>query len=399
MKTNIITIGGAIRDITFLTNKGRVIETPRNLTERALLGFEYGAKIKSQEVYFNFGGGACNTAATFSKLGLKTAVCSRVGNDTDGEFITSNLKKRKISPDLIQLDKQKRTGFSLVVVNKNSEKTSLCPLLAKRGENSVAEKGERVIFVYKGANDDLKINSRKILSKKPDWFYVTSLAGEWEKSLNDIFKLTKKNKIKIAINPGADQIKGGLKKLSNILAVTEILILNRDEAIELVGSKAGNKKLSGAKLNNIKFLVSELLKAGSRVVVITDGEKGAYAGKNPSLTPPKREIKNSPLERGRGCVSQEEKTHPCPSQEGNYKVLFSPASADERVDATGAGDAFGSAFVGGYILNNGDLEKSLKFGIINSGGVVGEYGAQNGILGRREIKGRMGKLDIISLVP
>ncbi len=379
MKTNIITIGGAVRDITFLTDEGRVIETPENLTEQVLLGFEYGAKIKSREVYFNFGGGARNTAATFSKLGLKTAVCSRVGNDTDGEFIISNLKKRKISADLIQLDRRKRTGFSLVVVNKNSKKTSPYPLPRKEGKSSA---GERVIFVYKGAGDDLKINSQKILSKKPDWFYVTSLAGDWEKTLGSVSKLAKKNEIKIAINPGADQIRAGLKKLSGILAVTEILILNRDEAIELVGSKAGNKKLSAAKLNNIKFLVSELLKTGVKNVVITDGQEGAYAGENPPLAPPKRGIKNP---------------HSIPLQRGDYKILFSPASADKRVDATGAGDAFGSAFVGGYILNNGDLEKSLKFGIVNSGSVVGEYGAENGILGRGDIEGRMGRIKIRKL--
>ena len=359
---SIITIGGAVRDITFLTDEGRVIETPENLTEQALLGFEYGAKIKSREVYFNFGGGACNTAATLSKLGLKTAVCSRVGNDTDGEFIISNLKKRKISANLIQLDKQKRTGFSLVVVNKNKKSGKV--------KNAAGEKGERVIFVYKGAGDNLKINSQKILSQKPDWFYITSLAGDWEKTLSGISKLAKKNKIKIAINPGADQIKAGLKKLRDILAATEILILNRDEAIELVGSKAGNKKLSNAKLNNIKFLISELLKAGPRAVVVTDGQEGAYAGaifKNPP----------DPL-----------------LQRGKSKILFSPASSDERVDATGAGDAFGSAFVGGYILNNGDLKTALKFGIVNSGSVVGEYGAENGILSRRGIKGRMGRIKV-----
>ncbi len=362
---NIVTIGGAVRDITFLTDKGRIIETPKNLTERALLGFEYGAKIKSGEVYFNFGGGACNAAATFAKLGLKTAVCSRVGNDTDGGFIISNLKKRKINADLIQSDKQKRTGFSLVVVNENSEKTSPYPLPGKEGRNS----GERVIFVYKGAGDGLKINTQKILSKKPDWLYITSLAGDWKKTLNSVAKLVEKNKIKIAVNPGADQIKAGLKKLSGILAVTEILILNRDEAIELVISKAGNKKLSGAKLNNIKFLIGELLKTGVKNAVITDGGKGAYAGSYPPLTPPERGI----------------------------NILFSPASADKQVDATGAGDAFGSAFVGGYILNSGDLEKSLKFGIVNSGSVVGEYGAQNGILSKREIEGKIKKLEIRKL--
>ena len=356
MKTNIITIGGAIRDITFLTDKGRIIKTPENLTEQVLLGFEYGAKIKSEEVCFNFGGGACNTAATFSKLGLKTSVCSRVGNDTDGKLIISNLKKRKISVDLIQLDRQKRTGFSLVVVNEKSKKS----------------KGERVIFVYKGAGDNLKINSQKILSKNPDWFYITSLAGDWQRTLNSISRLAEKNKIKIAINLGASQIRSGLKKLSNILAITEILILNRDEAIELVGSKAGNKKLSNVKLNNIKFLISELLKAGPKVVVITDNKNGAYVGSC-----------NLPLVSSNPCFSQEEK----------YKILFSPASSDKQVDATGAGDAFGSAFVGGYILNNGDLEKSLKYGIVNSGGVVSKYGAQNGILDRKEIERRIKKLE------
>ena len=380
---NIITIGGAVRDITFLTDKGRVIKTPKNLTERALLGFEYGAKIKSGEVYFNFGGGACNTAATFAKLGLKTTVCSRVGNDTDGEFIISNLKKRKISADLIQLDKQKRTGFSLVVVNENLEKATPYPILRKEGKNSATEKGERVIFVYKGAGDDLKINSKKILSKKPEWFYITSLAGDWEKTLGGISKLAKKNKIKIAINPGADQIRAGLKKLGDILAATEILILNRDEAIELVSSKAGNKKLSNAKLNNIKFLIGELLKAGPKTVVITDGQKGAYAG-SVSKNPPAPLLQRGNFLKG--------KPTPNPSQEGNVGIIFSLASSDKRVDATGAGDAFGSAFVGGYILNNGDLEKALKFGIINSGNVVSEYGAQNGVLSKREIEGRMEKL-------
>ena len=377
MKTNIITIGGAIRDITFLTDKGRIIKTPENLTEQVLLGFEYGAKIKSEEVCFNFGGGACNTAATFSKLGLKTSVCSRVGNDTDGKLIISNLKKRKISVDLIQLDKQKRTGFSLVVVNEKSKKS----------------KGERVIFVYKGAGDNLKINSQKILSKNPDWFYITSLAGDWQRTLNSISRLAKKNKIKIAINLGASQIRSGLKKLSNILAITEILILNRDEAIELVSSRAKNKKLNNAKLDNINFLVSELLKAGPRVVVITDNKNGAYVGSyNLSLISSNGRIKNFPFKKDWRRISQGRKTNLYFSQEGKCKILFSPASSDEQVDATGAGDAFGSAFVGGYILNNGDLEIALKFGIINSGSVISKYGAENGILGRKEIERRIKKL-------
>jgi len=292
--------------------------------------------------------------------------------------VTSNLKERKINIDLIQLDKQKRTGFSLVVVNEKNKKS----------------RGERVIFVYKGASDNLKINTQKILSQKPDWFYITSLAGDWEKTLSGISRLVKKDKIKIAINLGADQIGSGLKKLSNILAITEILILNRDEAIELVSSRAKNKKLNNAKLDNINFLVSELLKAGPRVVVITDNKNGAYVGSyNLSPISSNGRIKNFPFKKDWRRISQGRKTHPYFSQEGKCKILFFPASSDKQVDATGAGDAFGSAFVGGYILNNGDLEIALKFGIINSGSVISKYGAENGILRRKEIERRIKKLE------
>ena len=106
---DIITIGGATRDITFVTDKGKVIETPENLTEQKLLAFEYGAKIKSEEVFFNFGGGACNTAATFSKLGLNVAVNCKVGKDDDGETMIKNLKELGINTSLIQIDKDKKT--------------------------------------------------------------------------------------------------------------------------------------------------------------------------------------------------------------------------------------------------------------------------------------------------
>lgn len=325
---DIITIGGAARDITFVTDKGKVIETPENLTEQKLLAFEYGAKIKSEEVFFNFGGGACNTAATFAKLGLNTAVNCRVGNDDDGESMIKNLKKLEIGADLIQIDENRKTGFSLVVVNKNG--------------------GDRVIFVYKGASDFLEVREKDISRTK--WIYLTSLAGNWEEDLDEINKTVENSKIKLAWNPGATQIRAGKNKLKKTLKNTEILIINKDEAIELVQGDE-NLKLDFNEINNVEILARNIKNWGPKIIVITDGQEGAYV------------------------------------YDGN-SVLYSSATSEKKVDSTGAGDSFGSALIGGYILT-GDLEIALKYGIINSGNVVSECGAQNGILSKDEIEKRL----------
>ncbi len=330
---DIITIGGATRDISFVTDKGKVIETPENLTEQKLLGFEYGSKIKSEEVFFNFGGGACNTAATFAKIGLNVAVNCKVGKDDNGEAMIKNLKELEINTELIQVDEDKKTGFSLVVVNK--------------------KEGDRVIFKYKGASDSLELKKESTNNTK--WIYLTSLAGNWEEDLEEINKTIEENKIKLAWNPGAVQISAGKNKLEKTLKNTEILIINKDEAIELVQSDE-SVKLDYNEINDMTTLSKIIKNWGPRIVVITDGPDGAYM-----------------------------------SDENN--ILFSPSTSNAKVDSTGAGDSFGSALVSGYILT-GDLETALKYGIINSGSVVSKYGAQNGILGKDEIEKKLGEVKV-----
>lgn len=331
---NIITIGGATRDITFLTDKGRVIETPENLTEQSLLAFEYGAKINSEEVYFNFGGGSCNTAATFSKLGISAAANCRIGNDDDGKSMIKNLEKLGINTELVQIDENRSTGFALVVVNKNG--------------------GDRVIFQHKGASNFLEVKSEN-LAGKSKWIYLTSLAGNWEKDLAEINKAVENGKVKLAWNPGSEQISADKNKLEKTFQNTEILIINKDEAIELMEGDE-NLKLDFNELNDVSVLSRLIKKRGPKFVVITDGSNGAYAhdGEN---------------------------------------VLYAPSTLNKKIDSTGAGDSFGSAFVGGYILAS-DIEKALKYGIINSGSVVSEYGAQNGILGRSEIEKKLGEVKV-----
>lgn len=332
---DIITVGGATRDITFLTDKGKVIETPEDLTSQRLLAFEYGAKIRSEEVKMSFGGGASNAAATFAKMGLGVSIISRLGKDEKGREITENLKMRGIDTSLLQVDERRSSAFSFIVVD------------GARGE------GERVIFAHKGAVNSLEIRGEDI--RKAGWLYVTGMGDDWKNDLEKITQAAAEGGIRMAWNPGAAEISSGRETLTPFLAQTEILILNKDEAIELASSARENT-LSVDDLNDVLKLIREIGSWGVKVVVITDGRNGAYVNAGGS-------------------------------------VRRASAILERQADTTGAGDAFGSGFVAGYMIS-ADPETALKFAILNSSGEVTEFGAENGIMTREEIESRLYSVSI-----
>lgn len=332
---DIIAIGGATRDITFLTDKGKVVDTPEDLTSQRLLAFEYGAKIRSEEVYESFGGGACNAAATFSNLGLKVAVLTRVGYDGNGKMIMENLKNRSIDTGLVQIERGKGSAFSFIVVDKAG------------GE------GERVIFSHKGAANDLEVHAEDIRHAK--WIYLTGLGDGWEEKLDALRSATEDGGARLAWNPGATEIAGGRDKLLPLLAHTQIFIINKDEAIELVRD-SNEVDLSEDEYNDIDRLLRIVRSWGADSVVITDGRNGAhfFAGGD---------------------------------------ILSVSAFAEEQADTTGAGDAFGSGFLAGYFLTE-NFETALRYAVLNSGGEVSELGAQSGIMTRTEIEKKLPMVQI-----
>lgn len=333
-----ITIGGATRDMIFLTEKGVVIETPDNLTQQKVLGFEYGAKIRSEEFYMDFGGGACNAAISFAKMGLDAAVMCKVGGDEIGKSVIENLHNHNIDTSLVQTEESKNSAVSFVVVN------------CKNGEH------DRVIFTHRGAAEAMRVSADDL--QKGKWIYLTALYQNWKNNLQKIAPVLQEGKTKFAWNPGVDEIKNGRKRIIDMMKFTEVFIVNKDEAIEL-SQKDKDIKLTQEQLNDPVELINLIKSWGAAVVVITDGENGAY-------------------------VSNGE------------KILHAEAFAVEKVDTTGAGDAFGSAFVAGYSITN-DLEEALKFGILNSGGVVGKFGAEQGIMTRAEIESGLDNVKITQI--
>jgi len=304
---DIITIGTATRDI-YMKSKDFDVKKDIRFPSGESMAFEAGSKTEIDEMIFETGGGATNSAVTFARAGLRVASCFKVGGDVAGKDILSSLKKENIKIHLAKKNGNNSTSLSIIFLS---------------------EAGERNIFVHRGALiDGADINFKKL---RPRWLYVSSVGGNVE-LLDRIASFVINKNIKLAFNPGSTELKLGAKRLFNIFNATKILILNRKEASELMGIP----------YNYRKTIFRQSCGITPGIEVITDGKDGAYVA-----------------DEGRAYKI---KTHDWP-----------------LVDRLGAGDAFGSGFVAGYIKHK-SIEKALQYAATNASSVVGKVGAKTGII-------------------
>ena len=102
---DIITFGGATRDIFFRTGEGLVFPNPEDEQEK-IMSFKYGQKIITEGAYFSFGGGAFNAAISFKKMDLDVGVCVNVGKDESAKSITDKLGILGIDISLVTTDEK-----------------------------------------------------------------------------------------------------------------------------------------------------------------------------------------------------------------------------------------------------------------------------------------------------
>ena len=187
-------------------------------------------------------------------------------------------------------------------------------------------------------------------SFKTSWFYLAPIGRDCAELENKLIENIAKNGSGLIWNPGPPQIKQGAKANRHLLHLCNILILNREEALNF----------SACGKSQIEDCLKTLHDFGAKIVVITDGKNGARAYDG----------------------------------EVFYQIDSSP---DKRIDATGAGDAFASSFAA-RIISECDESKAqkfipareviiegLKWGIVNSGAVVGFVGGNTGLLSKQEI--------------
>lgn len=332
-----ITIGSATQDVFIQSDVASIVTVSQTFKKSEFMSFPYGAKTEISDFSKNLGGGAVNTATNLANLGLKTSTIIKLGNDELNDII--KLKLAKSGVDIMNIIDSKKylTGFSIILVSFQGDRT----VLAHRGANAFVSEKE--------VNFDAIKNSR--------WVYVSPLSGESNKILDKIANFCNENKINLALNAGTTALKKGANYFSKILKSAQVVVMNREEASLVtkiqVRPDSKEEKFSKECIHpDIVSMLKCLKKDSKAMIVMTDGKNGVY------------------------CY------------DGN-DIYICPAFPADVVSTLGAGDAFSSTFCAALDKFNWDIEKALKYASVNSASVCTHFGAQEGFLTFDEIEKKL----------
>lgn len=228
--------------------------------------------------------------------------------------------------------KMEKEGVSTRFIIKNDKHPT-------NASTVLSHEGERTIFVY---HEHRKYKLPQFVHS--EWVYLTSMGMDFETIYKDLAKYLDKYKVKLGFNPGTFQLRAGPKDNKLMLERTEVLSLNVEEAQSWVGECGRDPE----------ELCKKLIKLGVKAAVLTDGRRGAYSY----------------------------------SSEGFY---YLPEYPGPRIEATGAGDAFTTAYIAA-LFHGQPHSEALRWGPMNAGSVVLQVGPQAGLLTKREMHEQLEKL-------
>jgi sugar/nucleoside kinase (ribokinase family) len=312
-KINFLAIGDTVVD-AFIRIKNAHVTCNLN-NESCEICMAYGSKIPFESAQIIAGvGNSANAAVAAARLGLTSAIYTPIGNDDNGKLCLKALEENKVDTRFVDVQDGIPTNYHYVLWYKD--------------ERTILIKHEDYVYHLPDLGE-------------PSWIYLSSL-GENAKHLHgEIVDYLKKHPgSKLAFQPGTFQIKLGIEEMKEVYAHTEVFICNKEEAQIIVDDLTADV-LSSAK---------KIMDLGPKIVLITDGPKGAYAYDGADL-------------------------------------FFMPTYPDPfpPYERTGAGDAFASTFVS-FLGLGFSVAESLKRAPINSMSVVQKVGAQEGLLSREELE-------------
>jgi ribokinase len=310
VQPDVISIGDIVTDafIKLIDDEAHTYENEQG----KWLAMKFGTKLPYDHVeVLEAVGNAANAAVAFARLGLESAFATNVGGDQAGRDMIAALEKEKVDHRFVRINPGKKSNYHYVLWYKE----------------------ERTILIK---HEEYDYHWPSLAPKEiPRWVYFSSISQHAMSYHDKVADWLEANPhVKLAFQPGTFQMEAGTERLKRIYARTEVLILNREEAV----------LVSGGDYHNLYDLLDRLHALGARIAVITDGPDGAYAS-----------------EAGK-----------------RWKMPLYPDIAPP-VERTGAGDAFASTLVAALAKGN-TLEGALQWAPINSMSVVQKVGAQAGLL-------------------
>ncbi|MEK7090495.1 MAG: carbohydrate kinase family protein, partial [Patescibacteria group bacterium] len=210
--------------------------------ERCVICMRFGDKIPYKDVHVVPAvGNSANAAVAASRLGLKSALISNVGDDYFGTECLAALQNEKVDTRFVKINKGRKTNYHYV--------------LMFGAERTILIKHEAYEYELPDFDD-------------PGWVYLSSLGENslpFHKKIAEYLRTHPK--VKLAFQPGTYQIKSGRDALREIYELSEIFICNKEEAQRILATNE----------EDMKKLLALMREAGPKIIAITDGVNGSYA--------------------------------------------------------------------------------------------------------------------------
>lgn len=307
-----IAIGDIVTDAFIrLKDPSAHIDIDHNVREVCM---RFGDKIPYEEVYIVPAvGNSSNAAVAAARLGLKSALVSNLGNDYFGKECMDALAQEKVDTRYMRTHPGRKTNYHYVLWYED--------------DRTILIKHEDYEYMLPDIDD-------------PKWIYLSSLGEQslpFHRTIEEY--LWKHREAKFAFQPGTFQMKLGKEALAGLYRRTDLFFCNKEEAQRILQIEESDpKRLLG--------LMHDL---GPKIVVITDGTKGAYAYDTKEL-------------------------------------WFMPPYPDPKppYERTGAGDAFSSTFTVALAYGK-SVREALMWAPVNAMSVVQQVGARAGLLNRSQL--------------
>lgn len=252
---DVITIGSATRDAFFEGIQFDYHHKDQHLPTGKGVCLPLGSKLQVDKVTFTSGGAGTNAAVTFARQGLASAALARLGSDINGKEIARELEHEGIATSLLQYDSVLPTSYSVILMEKNAERT---------------------ILAFSGAGGSINAKEVPWETMEAQWVYLDSLGGN-EDILKNAVKLKQQKKIKLAWNPGTKDLALGLKTLKPYLASLDVCLANQEEIAALLGIPYKKEEEIFKAFDALVPGIAIMTK-GPQGVIVSDGKERYQAG-------------------------------------------------------------------------------------------------------------------------
>lgn len=207
-----------------------------------------GELVAAEDLILSLGGCASNAAVDLAKLGVRSRICGRVGDDIFGRFVAETLAAHRVDVRGLRVDPNRATSKTLIVNVRNQDR--------------------RFIHSF-GANQALSAEDLDaVLDPPPRVLYVGGyliLPSLDPMVLADRFRKARAHGTKTVLDVATPGKADYLSKLRPVLPHTDVFLPNADEASLILGEDDPVRQ-------------AEAFRAmGASRVVLTMGEDGAIA--------------------------------------------------------------------------------------------------------------------------